>query len=250
MRFKFERTKPVRIFQSVVDQIQEAILEGRLKPGDVLPSELKLKDMFETSRGTVREALRVLEQKGLVDIKTGVGGGAVVKAVDTAKLTEDLDLLVQCRKVSFDHLAEFREAIEGIVAAQAADRGAASGIDRLEGLLAEARDILENEGSEWKDFARIDVRLHITIAEMAGNPLFAAVLRMVHERVLNSFERYALEGRRRLEDNYHDMRRIVEAIAARRSGEAKALAREHVRRFNRYLKEAAPKTALPERDDA
>lgn len=250
MTLQFKSTKPVRIFQSVVDQIQEAILDGRLKPGDVLPSELKLKDMFETSRGTVREALRVLEQKGLVDIKTGVGGGAVVKALDTDKLAENLDLLVQCRKVSFDHLAEFREAIEGIVAALAAERGSTSGLDELERLLTEAGSILENDRSDWRDFARIDVRLHIAIAEMAGNPLFAAVLRMVHERVLNSFERYALRGRRRLEENYHDLRRIAEAIAARRPGEAKALAREHVRRFNRYLKERGRQPAPSESDDA
>ena len=88
---QFKRTKPVRIFQSVVDQIQAAILDGRLAPGDVLPSEMKLKDMFATSRGTIREALRVLEQKGLVDIKTGVAGGAVVRAPNTEKLTEGLD---------------------------------------------------------------------------------------------------------------------------------------------------------------
>ena len=72
------------------------------------------------------------------------------------------------------------------MAALAAERGPASGLDQLERLLAEAGRILENDRSDWRDFARIDVRLHIAIAEMAGNPLFAAVLRMVHERVLNS----------------------------------------------------------------
>jgi DNA-binding FadR family transcriptional regulator len=248
MTVKFKRTKPVRIFQGVVDQIQGAILEGSLKPGDVLPSEMRLKDMFKTSRGTVREALRVLEQKGLVDIKTGVSGGAVVKSVNTEKLTENLDLLVQCQRVSFDHLAEFREGVEGIVAEMAAERGAVKGLEELERLLAEAREILEDGHSDWKDFARIDVRLHIAIAEMSGNPIFAAVLRMVHERVLESFERFALTGRRRIEENYDDLCRIVEAIAQKRPQDAKALAREHVRRFNRYMKEGPHRPALSEKE--
>ncbi len=92
MALKFKKSKPTRIFQDVVDQIQRAIIDGSLKPGDVLPSEMKLKEMFSTSRGTIREALRILEQKGLVDIKTGVGGGAIIKTVDTEKIAEGLDL--------------------------------------------------------------------------------------------------------------------------------------------------------------
>ena len=71
----FRAAKQSRIFQDIVDQIQEAILDGRFKAGDMLPSERELKEMFQTSRGTLREALRVLEQKGLIEIKLGVGGG-------------------------------------------------------------------------------------------------------------------------------------------------------------------------------
>jgi len=56
MQLKFEKMKPSRSFQHVADQIQAAILDGTLKSGDKLPAEMKLKDMFDTSRGTVREA--------------------------------------------------------------------------------------------------------------------------------------------------------------------------------------------------
>ena len=63
-----------RIFQDVVNQIQDAVLDGRLKVGDVLPPERDLKAMFDTSRGTLREALRVLEERGLIEIKLGVHG--------------------------------------------------------------------------------------------------------------------------------------------------------------------------------
>ena len=74
-----------RVFQDVVAQVQEAILKGKLKTGDMLPSERELKAMFDTSRATLREALRVLEERGLIEIRTGVHGGVLVKAVTAIK---------------------------------------------------------------------------------------------------------------------------------------------------------------------
>ena len=127
----FRVAKQNRIFQDVVDQIQEAIIDGKLKVGDRLPSERELKDTLQTSRSTLREALRVLEQKGLIEIKLGTGGGAVVKAVTTDQVTESLDLLIRSQKVSLTHLAEFRESIEGDVVAIAARRAGSKDIKRL-----------------------------------------------------------------------------------------------------------------------
>ena len=65
MNLNFTKMVPKKSYQHVVEQIQTAIMEGTLQQGDRLPSEMKLKESFDTSRGTVREALRVLEQKGL-----------------------------------------------------------------------------------------------------------------------------------------------------------------------------------------
>ena len=66
----FIKAKQSRVFQDVVEQIQNAIISGKLEPGSKLPAERELKDMFNTSRGTLREALRVLEQKGLIGTQT------------------------------------------------------------------------------------------------------------------------------------------------------------------------------------
>ena len=109
----FRKTQHNRVFQDLVDQIQEAIVDGRLKPGDKLPPQRELVDMFQTSRASIREALRVLEQKGLIEVKLGVSGGAVIKAAGTDSITDGLTLLLQQQHVSPDHLAEFRESIEG-----------------------------------------------------------------------------------------------------------------------------------------
>jgi DNA-binding GntR family transcriptional regulator len=63
----FQAAKQTKVFQDVVEQIQDAILDGRLKTGDTLPSERQLKEMFNISRGTLREALRVLNSVSAVD---------------------------------------------------------------------------------------------------------------------------------------------------------------------------------------
>ncbi len=236
MAFEFQKVASTRIFQSVVDQIQEAIFDGRLQAGDQLPSEMKLKEMFQTSRGTVREALRVLEQKGLVQIRTGAGGGAVVCAPDESKIAESLDILVQCRQVTFDQMAQFREEIEGGVAALAAAIAGRADIDRLRELLEEARCLLEEDVVDPASFARIDVRIHIAIAEIVGNPLFVAVLRMVHENVLEVFERYSL-AEDLLRENFQDLCQLAAALEDNDPELARTHARKHVRRFNRHLKD-------------
>jgi len=118
----FRQAKPNRTFEDVVSQIQEAILQGSLKPGDKLQSERQLREIFRVSRGTLREALRTLEQKGLINIKTGVQGGAIVCPVDTKLMSESLDLLLQHQKISLRELAEFREEVEGLLAARSAQK--------------------------------------------------------------------------------------------------------------------------------
>src|SRR5690242_3941549 len=82
----FKQVKQNKAYQDVVVQIQEAIIAGSIKPGSQLPAERELKEQFGISRGTLREALRVLEQKGLIEIRTGVAGGSIVREVNSEQL--------------------------------------------------------------------------------------------------------------------------------------------------------------------
>ena len=135
----FRKTTQQRIFEDLVAQIEGAILEGRLKTGDRLPAQRDLVDMFQTSRGPLREALRVLEQKGLLEIKRGVRGGAVVKQPGMAPVAESLGLLIRHREITLAELSEFREGVEGSVAAIAAQRATPADIRQLKSLLKQAK---------------------------------------------------------------------------------------------------------------
>lgn len=238
MNFKVKKLKPSRIFQNVVSQVEEAILKGDLKPGDVLPPEMKLKEMFETSRGTIREALRVLEEKGLVDIKTGVGGGAIVRNLGTEKVAESLNLLIQTQSLDYDHLAEFREDVEGRVAWLAAERCGSEDIQRLESILDSAREVLRNAPKE-RDFLSLDIEFHVALAEMTGNPMYVVVVKMIHDTVMGYSEPYSHSFGEigNLEENLSDLKALSKAVAKKDSKAAKGLAEEHIRKFNARMKE-------------
>ena len=258
----FQIAKQTKIFQDVVEQIQEAILDGRLKAGDTLPAERELKEMFNISRGTLREALRVLEQKGLIEIKLGVGGGSVVKAVDTAQISESLGLLIRSQKVSLNHLAEFREDVEGIVAANAAsvayDASASKAanascasretgtstveqIQELKQLLEQAQRCVEQGASRRNEFVEIDKQIHLKLAQIAGNPIYTSILHSIHDNIHRYYDRFLSMEERELQENYKDLCNIVRAAEAGDAGEARKFAQEHVQRFNSYMKKREQK---------
>jgi DNA-binding FadR family transcriptional regulator len=214
----FQAAKQTKVFQDVVEQIQGAILDGRLKTGDTLPSERQLKEMFNISRGTLREALRVLEQKGLIEIKLGVGGGSVVKDVNAEQVSESLGLLIQSQKVSLNHLAEFREDVE------------------LKKLVEAARKCVDGGISQRDAFIGIDKQIHMTLARVAENPIYISVLHSVHDNIHRYYDQFLSMDRPELQENYQDLHDLVDAVEKGQADNARRLARDHVHRFNKYMK--------------
>ena len=231
----FQAAKQTKVFQDVVKQIQEAIFDGRLQTGQTLPAERELKTMFNISRGTLREALRVLEQKGLIEIKLGVGGGSIVKAVDTAQISESLGLLIRSQKVSLNHLARFREDVEGIIAAHAAQRRSREDIKKLKQLLTKALECVEQDRTQRDAFINIDKQIHMSLAEITGNPIYISVLHSIHDNIHRYYDRFLSMEKPELEENYQDLYDIIEAVEKGRAEQARDLAQHHVKRFNRYM---------------
>jgi len=231
----FQKTSQQRIFEDLVAQIEGAILDGRLKVGDRLPAQRDLVDMFQTSRGPLREALRVLEQKGLLDIKRGVRGGAIIKRPGMAPIAESLGLLVRHRKITLPELSEFREGVEGNVAGLAAQRATPEDIRQLQELLEEARQHTEAGVAAWESFCQVDNRIHVAIAKAAGNRVYEFVLRMVHDNIQQYYEVHPLKDQQFMRENYQDLRDIVTALEKQQATAVRSLMQSHVRRFNRYM---------------
>lgn len=231
----FKAAKQNRIFQDVVEQIQETILAGKLKPGEMLPPERELKEMLQVSRGTLREALRVLEYKGLIEIKLGVGGGAVVQDVSYDQINESLALLIRYQKVSLQDLAEFRVGVEGRVSALAAARAMPADILRLKSLLATARRFAAKGSDFQKEFVEVDKKIHLTLAEISGNPVYISLHHTVHDNIDQYYESFLSMQQRELEENLADLGNIIDAVAKNEVDEARQLAEAHVLRFNHYM---------------
>lgn len=233
----FKQVKQNKAYQDVVDQIQEAVMAGNLKAGSMLPAERELKEQFGISRGTLREALRVLEQKGLIEIRTGVAGGSMVREINSDNLSENLGLLIRNCAVSLKDLAEFREEMEGGVAALAAQRAGENDVALLNSLLVEAEGNLNQGRSGWDAFIRTDEQLHLALARMSGNLLFLTVLQSLYVNIHTYYVKYLPRNKALLQENLADLRDIVGAVTAQDGDRARGVAQSHVRRFNSYMEQ-------------
>jgi DNA-binding FadR family transcriptional regulator len=231
----FKAAKQNRIFQDAVEQIQETILSGKLKPGEMLPAERELKEVLQVSRGTLREALRVLEQKGLIEIKLGVGGGAVVQDMSYDQMNESLALLIRYQKVSLQHLSEFRVGVEGRVTALAAARATPADVIRLKSMLEQAREFVEKGSAFQKEFVEVDKQIHLALAEITGNPVYISLHHTVHDNIDQYYESFLSMKQRELEENFTDLGSIVDAVEKKDVEQARQLAEAHVLRFNHYM---------------
>lgn len=231
----FRAARQNRIFQDVVEQIQEAIIQGDLKVGDRLPAERELKEMLQTSRSTLREALRVLEQKGLIEIKLGMGGGAVVKAVTTDRVAESLDLLIRSQQVSLQHIAEFRERVEGDVVMLATVRMKEPDRILLKMLLAHARQCVDRGAEGVSEFLTADKNIHLCFAKITGNPIYISILKTIHENIRRYYDEFLVMEEPVMNENLRDLEDVVAAMEKGEAERAGLLARTHVRRFNSYM---------------
>ncbi len=229
----FKKAKQSRVFQDVVDQIQDAILSGKLKPGSKLPAERELKDMFNTSRGTLREALRVLEQKGLIEIKLGVAGGAIIKQMDAEPIMESLALLIRSGDISLDHLAEFRIKIEGSIMELASQRATPEDIQKMEQLYKEAETYFKKD--DWENFLKTDEAMHSFIGTMSGNPMFQFLQKSIHDNIHNYYDYYLPMNHERTKENLKDFEKIITAVKIQDHKTAAAIIMDHVERFNKKM---------------
>ncbi|MCP4752665.1 MAG: FadR family transcriptional regulator [Proteobacteria bacterium] len=221
-----------------MNQIERAIVDGQLEVGDKLPPQRELCETFETSRGSIREALRVLEQKGLIEIKLGVNGGAFVKSPDTKPVQESLALLLKQRRISIDELAEFREGMEGHVAEIAALKIAAPDRERILNMAAEAEKHLGDKAERWEQLLKIDKAFHLFLAKIAGNTIYESISLIIHENMGAYHRASPPKDPKALEKIIKNLGEIARAVAGGESVKGRTLTRRHIRFLVAQMKES------------
>lgn len=170
-----------RASEDIALQIEAAIMEEKIKPGERLPSERELQVLFETGRGVIREALRALKQKGLIEVKKGSKGGAFVKEVEVSNASESFSIFLKQQHIEPDHLIELRESIDKTITTLAIARA-----DRAEKqeLLRSAEKLAKLNREPEPDMDKLseaDRNLNIRLAQMSKNPVFEWIMRAVQQ---------------------------------------------------------------------
>jgi GntR family transcriptional regulator, transcriptional repressor for pyruvate dehydrogenase complex len=236
----FTKVRQIRAFESIIEQVEKAILQGGLSAGDRLPSERELQGLLDVSRNTLRESLRVLEQKGLIEIRKGNRGGIFVKEVNADSMTESLALFVQSQRITMEQISEFRQDLEGLVTHRAAGRADSRNLGEVNRLLKRAAKLAQVGSARWDEFMQVDKEIHLALARIAGNPLHHFFLETVH----NNFHRYHISaylprGEETIQTTLNELRGIVQAVSQGDAERAEVLARKHVHHATEAMKQAS-----------
>jgi DNA-binding FadR family transcriptional regulator len=221
-------------FRAIASKVQQLIAQRSILPGDRLPAERRLADELQVSRTSVREALRILEQKDLVEIRLGKNGGAYVKPPSHRQLSEGMEILLRFNQLSLDQIAEFREAIECTMVDIAARNAGPDDIRLLKSHLESTRCIMGKGQGGIDEFIEADKALHRCIAQIVGNPLFVQGLDAAFG-IKRYFCRFHRLNPSFMETNFNDLHEIVRAIENRQPDVASLKAKDHIAIFNKSI---------------
>jgi GntR family transcriptional regulator, transcriptional repressor for pyruvate dehydrogenase complex len=168
-----------RAGEDIALQIQAAILEGRIKPGEKLPSERDLQTFYKTGRGVIREAFQVLKHKGLIEIHKGAKGGAYVKHLEVVFASESFALFLRQNRTDPMHLIEFRESIDHMITDLAIARGSSEEKRNLSEKADQLAAAVNDGTAGLEKLIELDRELNILFSKMARNPIFEWIMQAV-----------------------------------------------------------------------
>ncbi len=222
-----------RAWQVVLEHLERDLLDGRLGPGDHLPSERELSADLGVGRSSVREALRVHEVMGLIRTATGSGpqAGAIVIATPQGGMSALLRLQVAAQGFPLADVVQTRLVLEDAVA-----RALATDSRRDTAEAHRMLEAMDAAGLTAAEFLALDAQLHLSLAEASGNTVIAAMMAGLR----TSIESYVLAGSARVDD-WHttadglraEHRALVAAIDAGDAEAASRLVREHITDYYR-----------------
>ena len=162
----------------IVDAIKEMIVAQGLGPGDRLPQEKDLMAQFAASKGTVREALKSLEVQGLINVRTGPGGGAFIARMSEGRAMSLLSNFLFAKDLTIAHIYAMRKALEPLVAVSAIEGIDEAGFARLEAIIAIYDHPARDAEERWEQrMAELD--FHAVVAEYSDNPVLAFTCRFL-----------------------------------------------------------------------
>ena len=219
-----------KVYELVTESLADRIASGELAAGEPLPSERELAEAHAVGRSSVREALRMLESRGLIESR---GAGSFVVSRSRGPLNHSLALLVAADHANARELFEVRRVLECEAASLAAVRRTNEQITRLEEATAQMEAALDSHD----DYIAADIRYHLVIAEATGNRVIVHLMHAIRDQLLELLGTvFGIPGGPQRSIEQH--REITSAISMHQPERARALMHDHISRVERELDEA------------
>jgi GntR family transcriptional repressor for pyruvate dehydrogenase complex len=225
----FKEIFPVRLYENVIEQIMNLIKNNELKPGDKLPPERELAERLSISRGSLREAFRVLESRGL--IKSKPGGGRYIREIIKNGHNNTENIILSLEKSSILELLEAREMFEVKIAKIAAQKATIEDIELIEKALDKMD---EEEELKYGKETESDTEFHLAIASASHNFVFVNIIRLHLDLLKETREKtWKIPGRR--EEQQEEHQAIFKAIKEHNSKKAGEAMLKHLRNVREVL---------------
>ncbi len=226
----------------LAERLREQILSGRLREGDQLPAERELVEQTGLGRSSVREALRVLENQGLISKRPGRNGGSLIRRPDRASIESSIDLFIRGQKLRFRSLLETREAIEPASARLAALHRSDDDLRSL----SEAHQQLEAAYGDIPTFLIANVRWHLAVVQASHNELLIAFMTAISHAMHagTDLQDFNSDEVRAVVTKAH--RRVFEAIRDRDPDAARRRMERHVGAYCEHVRRKAPESIEPD----
>jgi DNA-binding FadR family transcriptional regulator len=217
------RGRGARISDTIAWRIQRQISGGRLAVGTRLPAEREMARRYKTSRVSVREAYRSLEELGLLTIRRGAEGGAFVAEVGHDTVQRSLSMVLRLGKMSHQELTEARIMIEPPVARLAARRASPEDLERLRAVVERQETLLARRGN----YRPTNLAFHRTVADCAHNLPLATLMNALADLMMEIVDKVAVP-RPVQEEVCRFHRLIFDAIARHDEEAAERLMLQHI----------------------
>jgi len=212
-----------RLYEQIVQQVEESIRKGAMKPGDQLPPERELAQQFGVSRTAVREAVKALREKGHVEAYPG--RGTFITDGTSHVIRQSLDRMIRIgQPEGSGFLAEVREILEPEIAALAATRADAQALAAMREPIA----VMDEARKDSDAFIEADLDFHLALAEAAANPLILSLIDSIVGLLREQRMRIFLVEGGPERGQYHH-KRILEAIEHRDPIGAREAMKAHLR---------------------
>lgn len=220
-----------RAFEEIAGQIRDLIYASKLKPGDKLPPERELAEMYNAGRTAVRESLRILEHSGLIAVKKGSEGGSFVREVDSSAVSNSFIDVIRRRQITMENFIDVKIGVEKLGIGSGMARITPDELDLLKKCVQDAEALLEKAACEGRlpdldPWVVANADFHVTLARATKNPLFE----MIVEALLTVMKAF-LDDLQIVEENFRDHiqqhKEIYEAVKNKDLRLAERLVEEH-----------------------